>query len=735
MSRSVRRSMSAWLAPLMLVGAALATRPMLPTAEPIWWALLVAVAGALFSWSISRKRQAWTFFLACVVAAMAAISSVSVTVSTGGYLRTETWLAAAVLGGLTWLLCRSISVGAMRVESFTKLLALVAAVIMVRQVGSAELYEYPTMLMRGVAFGVLLLALVLWVVGGRGRSVATSHGDGGKGGEDSLLGPGLAVMGFVLAILWGYLLEPVRDLESRVRLYFLEDADVTELADFGDGDSSYFPGAGTGNGEGRSLPKRADIQLGDALRTVVQIDDREVFEDLVAEPLYVRTLTLSVLEGEGGLTPLRRGEWRFDSDDGDNDGRVLFDEDADDEDRQVRHTVFLEASESNALPILSGLSSIQLDEVYEYADDWFQLALPEGQDLVAFRAVSNFERALASEEIDSEWVADKAGPSIYRQIPATALTEKLRGTARSVVPDGASLAQSMYLIRELLENQCRYSLSYDNPDNLPAVENFLYAERLGHCELFAATTVMLLRTLDIPARVAYGYSGGVARAKDRVVAFRDCDFHAWAEVLVEGRGWVVFDTTPVGEGARVVAENSAGKGSELADGSSRSDDLIPDLGSYQLLAGTADTELASATWMPAWLQAVSDFAALYLTEICLSLLALFMVLWLVVVARARRKTKTRSGGGGTFEKSGTRVKLPGYLQKFFELWSQRGEVMRGGQTLREFVDALRGAGKCDGEFNRLVDYTYQIRYVGGRRDRDTERELEGLIAGFGGSGG
>ena len=78
--------------------------------------------------------------------------------------------------------------------------------------------------------------------------------------------------------------------------------------------------------------------------------------------------------------------------------------------------------------------------------------------------------------------------------------------------------------------------------------------------------------------------------------------------------------------------------------------------------------------MPAWLQAIVDFAALYLTEICLSMLALFMVLWLTVIARARRRRSLSSGGSGSFLKGSQTAALPGYLQKFLQLWSQHGEV-------------------------------------------------------------
>ena len=56
--------------------------------------------------------------------------------------------------------------------------------------------------------------------------------------------------------------------------------------------------------------------------------------------------------------------------------------------------------------------------------------------------------------------------------------------------------------------------------------------------------VLMLRSLDIPARLAVGFRGGTW--SDRAGAFRvlQKDAHAWVEVPFEGAGWIPFDPTP-----------------------------------------------------------------------------------------------------------------------------------------------------------------------------------------------
>ena len=76
-----------------------------------------------------------------------------------------------------------------------------------------------------------------------------------------------------------------------------------------------------------------------------------------------------------------------------------------------------------------------------------------------------------------------------------------------------------------------------------AVDDFLFSTRAGFCEHYAGAFVVLMRILDIPARVVTGYQGGELNKIDGYLTVRQSDAHAWAEVWLAGRGWVRVDPT------------------------------------------------------------------------------------------------------------------------------------------------------------------------------------------------
>lgn len=75
------------------------------------------------------------------------------------------------------------------------------------------------------------------------------------------------------------------------------------------------------------------------------------------------------------------------------------------------------------------------------------------------------------------------------------------------------------------------------------VDEFLFVSRAGFCEHYAAAFVVLMRAMDIPARVVTGYQGGSYNNVDGYLEVRQSDAHAWAEVWLAGRGWVRIDPT------------------------------------------------------------------------------------------------------------------------------------------------------------------------------------------------
>jgi transglutaminase-like putative cysteine protease len=76
-----------------------------------------------------------------------------------------------------------------------------------------------------------------------------------------------------------------------------------------------------------------------------------------------------------------------------------------------------------------------------------------------------------------------------------------------------------------------------------SADEFWFDRKAGFCEHIAASFVILMRALNVPARVVTGYQGGERNALDGFWTVRQSDAHAWAEVWLAGQGWVRVDPT------------------------------------------------------------------------------------------------------------------------------------------------------------------------------------------------
>ena len=74
-------------------------------------------------------------------------------------------------------------------------------------------------------------------------------------------------------------------------------------------------------------------------------------------------------------------------------------------------------------------------------------------------------------------------------------------------------------------------------------DDFWFDRKEGFCEHIASAFVVLMRALDVPARIVTGYQGGQMNAIDGYWTVRQSDAHAWAEVWMAGSGWVRVDPT------------------------------------------------------------------------------------------------------------------------------------------------------------------------------------------------
>ena len=96
-----------------------------------------------------------------------------------------------------------------------------------------------------------------------------------------------------------------------------------------------------------------------------------------------------------------------------------------------------------------------------------------------------------------------------------------------------------------------------------SADEFWFDRKEGFCEHIASAFAVLMRALDIPARMVTGYQGGEINGFDGYWTVRQADAHVWTEVWIEGRGWVRVDPTGavmpsrVGEYRRLQAPRGA----------------------------------------------------------------------------------------------------------------------------------------------------------------------------------
>ena len=95
-----------------------------------------------------------------------------------------------------------------------------------------------------------------------------------------------------------------------------------------------------------------------------------------------------------------------------------------------------------------------------------------------------------------------------------------------------------------------YTLEMNVSDrNIDPVVDFLTNRKKGHCEYFASALCLLLRSVDIPARIVNGFKGGDWNELTRSMNVRQKHAHSWVEAYL-GTGdnrtaeWISLDPTP-----------------------------------------------------------------------------------------------------------------------------------------------------------------------------------------------
>jgi transglutaminase-like putative cysteine protease len=183
-------------------------------------------------------------------------------------------------------------------------------------------------------------------------------------------------------------------------------------------------------------------------------------------------------------------------------------------------------------------------------------------------AVEGFELRLRR---DGEWMADRPLAERVR-VAATAFLQQRHGPLRPSLalreqlelPQGFNPrtrewaealrrqpaladADPRTLVDAVLAHIRRDDFHYTlepGPYGRDAIDEFWLDRKIGFCEHFAAAFVVVMRALDVPARIVTGYQGADPTPDaDGWYVVRQSNAHAWAEVWLGDEGWVRVDPT------------------------------------------------------------------------------------------------------------------------------------------------------------------------------------------------
>jgi hypothetical protein len=136
--------------------------------------------------------------------------------------------------------------------------------------------------------------------------------------------------------------------------------------------------------------------------------------------------------------------------------------------------------------------------------------------------------------------------SAYLQLPS-ALDPRIPRLAAQISGSSSNDFDKAAALEIYLKTHYAYTLQLLRSPVADPLANFLFVRKQGHCEYFASSMAVMLRTLHIPSRVVNGFRSDEFNDVTGNYIVRAKNAHSWVEAYFPGYGWVTFDPTPGGD--------------------------------------------------------------------------------------------------------------------------------------------------------------------------------------------
>ncbi|MFZ1130546.1 MAG: DUF3488 and transglutaminase-like domain-containing protein [Terriglobales bacterium] len=170
-------------------------------------------------------------------------------------------------------------------------------------------------------------------------------------------------------------------------------------------------------------------------------------------------------------------------------------------------------------------------------------------DLDMERPINRYEAVsqLADSDSDELRLAANTAPAdmdAYLKLPP--LDSRISKLAEEITAPQPSNYDKAVALERYLSTHFGYTLELPRATPRDPLANFLFDRKKGHCEYFASSMAVMLRSLRIPSRIVTGFRGGEFNDLTGQYVIRASDAHSWVEAYFPGSGWISFDPTPAG---------------------------------------------------------------------------------------------------------------------------------------------------------------------------------------------
>lgn len=301
-------------------------------------------------------------------------------------------------------------------------------------------------------------------------------------------------------------------------------------------------------------------------------------------------------------------------------------------------------------------------------------------------------------------------------------------------------------LRHLNGREFSYSL---DPGERPAkgvdpIEHFLTQTHRGHCEYFASALALMCQAVDIPARLATGYYGGEFNPVGGYYQFRARDAHAWVEVFLPKRGWVIYDPSPASPSQR--RGTQLGLLSELKrlagylqfewstfvvafDADHRQELVMGFLNWLEnLTSGQKGTAISWRTireffWGPSFLSGGQRAVYWLFLLLCAAMLiAGLRVLWIVGILARELLPRGRRGVTAP-----VRVPEARFYDRILLLLARKGHVKAERETPREFAARLKLRHLDLADMPDITELFYAAQYGARMLEADARERVNGFM--------